>query len=1244
MFNTSIGKLANQLESWAQSVTDLSAEEGLATIGGLLLCPGLQSNCVRLEALAHLILLKCNGQKAFTESLIQRAFVAANDTSISMLEDPAEDVFVGNINSQAGNRLVLEGIWESGGFYLQRFLGLVESMGSNDEATDVRNSVESLLAISNLLCQRADLTRNSTGERESLSSIPSKLCDRLNEVSTFVIVTNETLSVLGIDSGSLAPFTFEMPDDFESEDIGYSTLQRKPLIKTEAGFLVALPTAISFAIRSFVVEFATQTNTLANLEYGLVLEYQRFLRQASPFGSSRLPISKQKFRKQGNNYILEFLQEVDRGRFMHLFFIADNLAGVDETTVSGHQAIPPSTLRGIQNRIQQTHEQSRKQDGFREGCSIVVVCGVGRGFFLDLNGCESNDWFAQAIDASAFATLCDDTESDPILFFRLESAVKKLNQNGVRIFNINGFLNLLAWARSLKGNIVPHDLIPDELGEQGNAGIAIAQDAIFDLRHNIASRVDRHMVQKPSGDYVEVGRHGGSYFTEDRSLPSYLTPEEPFKVVYEGNNFTWWGIFDANFELPMASNALRWELVSTWLERIAMNLDSILRPVKKGDVLCWKVRFKGEFFVARAESNVERGASFDDVVADITIDCNQQQRTVTLEVGEEFESAMGAPDNRAEAALAWVAITSFVELTGSVFSEERIQEVFKAVVPNRFARQSHQLMAQSFRDYVAHTFHSKAVQRHDIDDATRRIGLGWLSNVAEPAHTVEGIEGCKEFLAEVVSKLESELCKELKKFNRKEFLVRILENHESAVIEKTNWIRTTPAVIALRGNSNSVRSTIIEHDSRMNSVCISNRLLMEIACCESPRKGGIRISDLELSRLSALALRIFHLGGISDAIRWRAMEPRLKIGPMGDIAIDHDFIDNVFKKSGNVHAQQSLDETNSTYDEIYKQPEMIGDIEGEFEDEFCDAWQEEFGVSLTESVEFVDIVENFAIERKAVVLNLSSNELRAAFGEFEREFVFDKLIDRLCLPIRDKWNEIPVELKDKFKDRDRQPWKFRRQLSLLQRPIIRLGSDCELVFAPGMLRDSLKYLARCFHLGELPHYQVSSKKMRSWSGRLADKKGAAFATLVADKLKELGWNVPQSELKLTKLLAKGFDRDYGDVDVFAWDESTGRVLVIECKDLQFKKTYGEVAEQLLDYRGDVKPNGKRDDLRKHLDRIAVINANADRVAKFCGLTEPDIRPILLFKNPVPMQYALDRVNELTDVKVFADLEMEFDLR
>src|ERR1035438_9643486 len=88
----------------------------------------------------------------------------------------------------------------------------------------------------------------------------------------------------------------------------------------------------------------------------------------------------------------------------------------------------------------------------------------------------------------------------------------------------------------------------------------------------------------------------------------------------------------------------------------------------------------------------------------------------------------------------------------------------------------------------------------------------------------------------------------------------------------------------------------------------------------------------------------------------------------------------------------------------------------------------------------------------------------------------------------------------------------------------------------------------------------------------------------------MGWKV-EKEIKLTGLLGRRLDRDYGDIDVLAWRPESGRVLAIECKDVQYNKTLGEVAEQLSDFRGEIRADGKPDLLKKHLARLEILYAH-----------------------------------------------------
>jgi hypothetical protein len=145
--------------------------------------------------------------------------------------------------------------------------------------------------------------------------------------------------------------------------------------------------------------------------------------------------------------------------------------------------------------------------------------------------------------------------------------------------------------------------------------------------------------------------------------------------------------------------------------------------------------------------------------------------------------------------------------------------------------------------------------------------------------------------------------------------------------------------------------------------------------------------------------------------------------------------------------------------------------------------------------------------------------------------------------------------------------------------------------------------------------------MLKWLGHTNNVTRTAFNESVASQLRDLGWK-SASDYKISRLLGIPLDRDYGDVDALAWDPKSGRVLAIECKDLHFHKTLGEIAEQLSDFRGETRPDGKRDLLRKHLDRIITMESHKSAIRKRLALEEdPQIEAYVVFKNPVPMEFS-----------------------
>jgi len=75
---------------------------------------------------------------------------------------------------------------------------------------------------------------------------------------------------------------------------------------------------------------------------------------------------------------------------------------------------------------------------------------------------------------------------------------------------------------------------------------------------------------------------------------------------------------------------------------------------------------------------------------------------------------------------------------------------------------------------------------------------------------------------------------------------------------------------------------------------------------------------------------------------------------------------------------------------------------------------------------------------------------------------------------------------------------------------------------------------------------------------------------------------------------------------------------------------------LSNYQG-VEYDGEPDDLKKHLNRVALLQDNCDLLERFTRISEPKIESCLVCSGIVPMQFAKIKALENTHVGGIPDL-------
>jgi hypothetical protein len=263
-------------------------------------------------------------------------------------------------------------------------------------------------------------------------------------------------------------------------------------------------------------------------------------------------------------------------------------------------------------------------------------------------------------------------------------------------------------------------------------------------------------------------------------------------------------------------------------------------------------------------------------------------------------------------------------------------------------------------------------------------------------------------------------------------------------------------------------------------------------------------------------------------------------------------------------------------------------------------------------------LETEGIKRQAVSFTSSTAEISKCEDIVDLPVgVVPRIVAALTLTPRDSWIFTPRG----FSRKDWYPWRYRRRLSVLSRPILQVagGSEPRYLLAPGLVRDGgAKLVDYCYTAG-FEAQAFPPGKLRSWIGAGEHRRGHQFNAEVSERLKELGWSC-RTNLKLTEILNTKLDRDYGDVDVLAWRD--GRVLVIECKSLRMAMTVSDIARQLHEFRGEFASEGKPDHLRKHLSRTGLLMSRLVQVGRFVRSKDPiALEGVLVFSDLVPLHFS-----------------------
>ena len=330
--------------------------------------------------------------------------------------------------------------------------------------------------------------------------------------------------------------------------------------------------------------------------------------------------------------------------------------------------------------------------------------------------------------------------------------------------------------------------------------------------------------------------------------------------------------------------------------------------------------------------------------------------------------------------------------------------------------------------------------------------------------------------------------------------------------------------------------------NELNKTSIATKFLLEYIAAIPP-EGNEPISEYNYEYLLTICSLIIEWAHNSDMFKYKMIDNDLTLLKSGRIGLEKNKIENLAKDNYDA-SRKRLNAISNPYIELYMPHQIISN------EEMDSAFKNEFSYTYSELyvciMELINIGDSISSEVKRKPLNDIYDMLTKSTGLSQEKIV--KIIDDFSLSKRANF----MAPDPPFTKSDVSPWKFNRRLSFLRRPITRLDND--LIWGNRQVYHSLVYLYDLVVNGKIP--VTKGGYFDKYIGKLINKRGNDFNTVVANKLKNFDTLIVDSKVKKInkKRIANEKGQDLGDIDVLAIIPSRKKIVVIEVKDFAFAKS------------------------------------------------------------------------------------------
>ncbi len=1205
----------NQAPKIVGWLAKLDKKHALETLAGLQIRPEFHANTVRLNWATRLVASYASGsQKLKRDKLVALLNIQLKKAGINRLEDPIEDFFVAPIVTRGGEFVAFQSSWYNATFHTEVLLEAFAELPEGQPKNDALTSVKALLRLVDAIVKRAGLERWETGSGQPAIAMKLPSQSQINASAHNVRLRWAEVESIVSETSLLSPFVLSIEEatSIADQPIGNALIDFKPLLADQHGITLVAPGAITTAARAHLIHEATTGGMGRLFQYNLLQEEAHRLRVAGFENFGGGPIG-----HCGNESVRQKITEISEGHFVHFMQTMDGFESWAEDGFSGARGYTDEFYEALFDGARFALDTVQKKSNFRSGTTVLLMGGWGQGRALEFEvPADLRAWQFKLVEPAEAVTLGpleDSAMSDLKRVWTIERMARVM---GFELHNPSGFLNLFQWWRESDYVLVPEH----QLEAVPPCQILFGSDCLFEARKESARATDRRALPYVDGRIRRVMR------AETQSMFGSLEPiyacidavrdDELLGVVLYSGMPVWISckIIKANF----GDQYENWRAVLFWANLFdKLNLETPPIEAQQPVVVSIQVDWPN---LNKVADTITDDALYDAVTYQILGDgCSAE-----LQIREEWHHGLHRENNLAEVVLAAKLLSCIAEMRGVPISLHDALIQVATIAGSKDLRWRHALSPERPIELLhAHGLIRERYRKIPRSAAALvKFGAALAVKGAKAGQTIQGKEACIEFLVEFQTSLSDSLCKAIAAYQSEALVVNALDRLQAALWEQRSWETSARALRAIHGVDGDEQASL-EVRSQINGTIRACSILAEMAASHAAIQSEYQVGSIDLDDLQAMALQLFVVSDLIPAMHADQVSPELQIGPTGHLLHDHEFGDAALGSPIRLLHSKNRSDQSAAYSRLHE-PVADSDPKG-LDERLLQALAAEYGVVAEVFMQFSSVLTEMAIEKKQSPFVLRRSDLIRQLDDLKLDGspAFGPLIDRLTLACRDSWNDISTGSSKSDFDISR----FDRRFSLIGRPLVAIDNEGDplLVVSPAVVaRSAIHNLSGATDGGLQGGFWVSDE-MLSYTGHAGEKSGMKFNEQVALAVRSHGLRADASVKPSDCLNLKATDelKRLGDIDVLAFSSDKKHAWVIEVKDIKLCRTQSEAARRLSAYRGIIRPNGRPDNLLRHLNRVEFVRKHAANLAKRNKMPcEPEVHGLVIVDAPQPMSFVI----------------------